>query len=76
MAARTAVKVRHLTTEELAERLGFSVRTVEGWRRTGYGPRWLPGKGSAGVRYREADIEAWEESRLKGAVPEPQPATA
>lgn len=59
--------VKHLTTEELAERLGISPRTVEGWRRTGYGPKFFPlGKGGprAPVRYRETDIEDWEKSRL------------
>lgn len=55
---------KHLTTAQLADRLGYSVRTVEDWRTDGYGPPWLPGRGGRGVRYREADIEAWEESRL------------
>lgn len=57
----------HLTTEQLAERLGgdISPRTVEGWRTrrgTERGPRWIRVGGQ--VRYRLADVEAWEESRL------------
>jgi predicted site-specific integrase-resolvase len=56
--------VRHLTTEELAERLGgdFSVRTLEDWRLDGKGPKFIRPGGK--VRYRLADIEAWEESVL------------
>lgn len=63
--------VRHLTTEELAERIGggISVRTIEDWRLTpGRGPRFI--RLPRGIRYREADIEAWEKSRLS------EPATA
>jgi hypothetical protein len=57
-------RIRHLTTEELAERLGVKPRTVDNWRFTGYGPPYLPGRGNRGVRYRVADVEAWEESRI------------
>jgi predicted DNA-binding transcriptional regulator AlpA len=64
-----AASVKHLTTEEFAERMGISVRTAEDWRTDGYGPPYLPGRGgnrgSGGVRYRLSDIEAWEKSRLK-----------
>lgn len=59
--------VRHLTTEDLAERLGVSPRTVEDWRRHNRGPGYLTVSGPAGkqkVRYRLADVEAWEESHL------------
>jgi excisionase family DNA binding protein len=56
---------RHLTTEELAERLGgdFSAETVKRWRKTGDGPRFI--RVGKHVRYRETDIEAWERSRLQ-----------
>jgi hypothetical protein len=64
MAAKYARDVVHLTTEELAERLGYSPRTVEDWRIGDYGPPFLPGRGGRGVRYRLVDVEAWEESRL------------
>lgn len=59
--------VRHLTTEELAARLGVRPRTVEDWRLDGTGPPPMRlGKGGprSPVRYREKDVEAWEESRL------------
>lgn len=62
-----AAPVRHYTTEELAERLGgdFSPETVKRWRKTGDGPRYI--RVGKHVRYREADIEAWEKSRLQPA---------
>jgi Helix-turn-helix domain len=67
LAALVADRIRgaarrepHLTTEELAARLKLSARTVEDWRLDGKGPRYLPDP----VRYRLADVEAWEESRL------------
>jgi transcriptional regulator with XRE-family HTH domain len=59
--------VKHLTTEELAARLGVSPRTVEDWRRYDRGPSYLTVAGPAGkkkVRYRLADIEAWEQEHL------------
>lgn len=59
--------VRHLTTEELAARLGVEPRTVEDWRLDGIGPPFIRlGKGGpkSAVRYRERDVEPWEESRL------------
>lgn len=59
-----AQPAKHLTTEELAERMGVSVRTVQGWRARNYGPPFLPGRGRASALYRVADVEAWEKSRL------------
>ena len=61
----TPPRTRHLTTDELAERLGLPAETVKRWRKTGDGPKFLPvGKH---VRYRLADVEAWEKSRLQPA---------
>lgn len=58
--------VRHLTPEDLAERLGgdFSLETLKRWRRTGKGPKYL--RAGKHVRYRETDVIAWEESQLAG----------
>lgn len=53
----------HLTPEKLAERLGTSLRSLERWRVTGEGPRYI----RAGVRrilYPLAEVEAWEAGRL------------
>jgi hypothetical protein len=62
--APPASTVKHLTTEELADRLRLSPRTIEDWRLDGKGPRYLPDP----VRYRLSDVEAWEESRLQPAA--------
>jgi predicted DNA-binding transcriptional regulator AlpA len=57
-------RVRHLTTEELAERIGGKTtpRTVEDWRLDGKGPRYI--RVGRTIRYREADVEAWELAHL------------
>lgn len=50
-----------LTPAELAERYGVPVSTVYRWNYSGTAPRRiLVGRH---VRYRLADVEAWEESR-------------
>lgn len=61
-----AAKVRHLTEDELAERLGLTVAAVQQWRRKGIGPDYLKGEGDSlrsTVRYPVAWIEEWENSR-------------
>lgn len=55
-------KTRHLSTDELAERLGLPPETIRCWRRKGQGPAWMPV--GRHVRYREVDVAAWEKSRL------------
>ena len=57
---------KHLSPEELAEREGVPVQTVYGWNKTGGGPSRM--KIGRHVRYRLADVIAWEESRLVGPV--------
>jgi transcriptional regulator with XRE-family HTH domain len=53
---------KHLTADQLADRLGVSPSTLADWRRLGSGPRFLiVGKLP---RYRMKDVETWEESRL------------
>lgn len=55
---------RHLTPEELSERLGgrYPVATLKKWRATGKGPRFIrPGKY---VLYPESEVEAWERAQL------------
>lgn len=51
----------HLTIKDLAEREGVPVATVYRWNSDGTGPRYL--KVGRHVRYRLADVLAWEESR-------------
>lgn len=52
---------KHLTPEALAERLGVPLRTVYAWNSTGVGPRYL--RIGRHVRYRLADVIAWENER-------------
>ena len=52
---------KHLSPEELAEREGVPLQTVYGWNKTRTGPRFM--KIGRHVRYRLADVIAWENSR-------------
>jgi len=49
---------RMLSTRQLAERLGVSIRTVETWRYRGIGPRGTR-LGYKAVRYPESEVERW-----------------
>lgn len=61
--ARTApAPVCHLTTQELADRLGVAAITVRIWRQHGNGPAYI--RLGRGVRYPLAEVEAWEKRRL------------
>lgn len=61
-AWRKALDEKHLSPEDLAEREGVPVETVYGWNKTGDAPpRMRMGRH---VRYRLADVIAWEESRI------------
>jgi excisionase family DNA binding protein len=61
-------RIRHLTTQELADRLGISLNTIKYWRATGQGPVYM--RVGKHVRYRVADVEAWEESCLRRPRPQ------
>lgn len=54
----------HLTIVELAERERVPIETVYGWNKNGTGPPRM--KIGRYVRYRLADVLAWEASRLRG----------
>ena len=56
-------EVRHLTQAQLAQRLGVSQRTLEGWRYRGKGPAYLRLEGRIG--YRVADVERFEQECLQ-----------
>lgn len=62
----TRLTERHLTVEEFAEREGVPVPTVYGWNSQGVGPKYM--KIGRHVRYRIADVIAWENSRVVGGV--------
>jgi hypothetical protein len=51
-------EVRHLSQDRLAERLGVSQRTLEGWRYRGKGPAYLRLGGR--IVYRLTDVERFE----------------
>ena len=53
---------RLLTITDLSEMLGVPVDTLYGWRHRGEGPQGY--RIGRHVRYREASVEAWLESRL------------
>jgi hypothetical protein len=55
-------KPRLLETVHAADELGFSPRTLEGWRRRGEGPPYL--KFGRRVKYRLEDIEAFKAAQL------------
>jgi hypothetical protein len=63
------VMTRHLNQLELARRWSISPRTLERWRWTGDGPRYIKLKGR--VAYREADVEAYEAERLMESTQQP-----
>ena len=60
-----------LTTEEAAAHVGVSPRTLERYRVTGAGPRFL--KVGRKVLYRLADLDAWLESRVRRSTSDPGP---
>lgn len=52
-----------LTTDQAAETLGLKRTTLEAWRCRGGGPRFV--KLGRSVRYRQADLESFIESRTR-----------
>jgi excisionase family DNA binding protein len=56
------------TTEEAADMLRLSRRTLERWRVTGEGPAFF--KMGNRVSYRLSDIEAWVAARVVGSTSE------
>lgn len=53
---------RHMSPQELAEREGVPLQTVYGWNKQRTGPQFI--RVGRHVRYRLADVLAWEESRV------------
>ena len=54
-----------LTEKELAARWKMTARTLQGWRTTGKGPRYIR-IGERSIFYRAADIEAYERANVVG----------
>ena len=57
------------TTEEAAEYLRLSPRTLERYRVTGEGPNFL--KLGRRVFYRRSDLDAWRDARLRRSTSDP-----
>ena len=57
-----------LTTREVAEILGIKHRTLYRWMQTGIFDITPVRISPKAVRFRESDVKAWIESRVKGAV--------
>jgi predicted site-specific integrase-resolvase len=55
--------IKHLNQIDLAVRWNISHRTLERWRRTGYGPAFI--KMGGRVVYRLEDVEAFEAAQLR-----------
>lgn len=60
--------IKHLNQCELATRWTISHRTLERWRWTGEGPRYL--KVGGRVVYRVEDVEAYEAAQLRKSTAE------
>jgi len=60
-----------LTTTQTAETLGLSVRTLEAYRRSGKGPRYV--KFGRRTRYAPEDLAAWVESLKRSSTKEGGP---
>ena len=54
---------RFLNSDEAADYLGLQRTTLEAWRCRGGGPRFV--KLGRAVRYRQADLDEWIESRIR-----------
>lgn len=54
---------RLLREDEAAEFLNYSVRTLQGWRRIGKGPKFK--RLGRSIRYRYKDLQDWSEGNNK-----------
>jgi hypothetical protein len=63
--------IHHLSQLDLARRWSISPRTLERWRWTGEGPRYVKLVGR--IVYRLEDIEAFENARVHNSTSQPVP---
>jgi predicted site-specific integrase-resolvase len=66
--------INHLSQLDLARRWAISPRTLERWRWTGEGPRYIKLVGR--IVYRQEDVDAFEKARLHDSTSQPVLATA
>lgn len=55
--------LENLTPIQAADRLQTSPKTLESWRKRGFGPAYV--KVGRLVRYRKIDLDGWLESNLR-----------
>lgn len=63
MLRQTMTNSTFLDTIEAARYLGLQKTTLEAWRCRGDGPQFV--KLGRAVRYRQADLDAWIDSRIR-----------
>ena len=68
------MSVRHLNQIELAARWNISHLTLERWRWSGEGPRFM--KVGGRVVYRLEDVEAYERTQLRDSTADTTPKPA
>lgn len=54
-----------ITELELAERWGLTTRTLQFWRKKGFGPQFIR-LGERSIFYRRQDVEAYEAANIVG----------
>jgi predicted DNA-binding transcriptional regulator AlpA len=64
-----SVEPLFLTEKEAAHYLGFSPRTLQGWRPKGAGPEYH--KIGHRVRYTKKELEAWADSTRRRSTADP-----
>lgn len=64
-----------LTEEQAAALLSVSMRTLQGWRTRGGGPKFVSISKRA-VRYRVADLMAWIDDRTATSTSDPRSASS
>ena len=64
---QSLVAPKYINEKQVAEMLGISVRSLQGWRCRGRGPRFYR-LGGDSVRYRTDEVQAWAESQPGAAA--------
>lgn len=71
-ATRELLRDACFREEPAAQYLGLSPRTLQGYRVTGHGPRFVRISRTA-IRYRKADLDDWVRTRLRTSTSDPGP---
>ena len=63
MTARPLLAETWFTKEELADRLHVTVKTLQGWRHSGKGPKYM--RIGNGIQYPESAVNDWLNGKLR-----------